>query len=471
MVADTRVPGWLVGLGLLGVCFIGGLSLAWIPPEDVMALTVIGILAFISLRWPYAGLIMYMCMEYLRPTERYPALAPLHLTRIVAVFVLVGWLLKRRRVGFELWVRSPENTAMLGLLSAAAVSVLFAFWKAVAFDTTMDVARIAIVFILIENLANTPKRISGFMIAYVILNVIVSGEQLIRYVTSAPGPQGLVRVGGASGSFLGEDGDFALAMCVALPFLYYLCWSKIGPALRMLSGLCGVMMVCSVMATGSRGGAVGLAAVLLTLALRSRRRILALAAIVMVVAVAWMLSPTAYRSRVASIGSSHERDLTAQSRMISWQAAREMFAEHPVIGVGAGNFMVAFVGRYGGAYSWSRTAHNVFYQTAAELGICGLAPFIAMLVCAFARSAVLNARLVRAGLGDTPVAAYAAALFPATVGFAVSGSFQTPLYYPHIYLIAALGVALSSVARPMLKEREAPKDRSKWRLQQPPRFR
>lgn len=462
-VADTRVPGWMVGLGIVGVCFLGGLSLAWIPPEAVLGLTVIGILAFISVRWPYAGLIMYLCMEYLRPTERFPVLAPMHLTRVVAVFVLVGWLARRRRDGFELWVRAPENTAILGFLSAAAVSVLFAYWKAVAFDTTIDVARMAIVFILIENIVNNPKRMAGFMVTFVLLNVFISAEQLLRYVTSSPGPEGLVRVGGA-GSFLGEDGDFALAMCVGLPFVYYLVWSKISPALRVLSGIAGVMMVCSVMATGSRGGAVGLAAVLLTLTLRSRRRMLALLAIVAVVAVTWMLSPTAYRSRVATISSAHERDLSAQSRIASWKAARQMFTDHPVLGVGAGNFMSAFVGRYGGSYSWSRTAHNVFYQTAAELGICGLVTFAAMLLCAFIRSGVLNARLVRAGLGDRPIAAYAAALFPATVGFLVSGSFQTPLYYPHIYLIAALGVALSNIAGPMLKEREESEVPSeKWR--------
>ncbi len=461
-IADTCIPGWMVGLGVMSVCFLGGLSLAWIPPEAVLGLTIIGILAVISVRWPYAGLILYLCMEYLRPTERLPVLAPLHLTRVVAIFVLVGWLLRRRRDGFELWVRAPENTAVLLFFAASGASVLFAFWKAIAFDTTIDVARMAIVFILIENIVNNPKRLAGFMIAFVLLNVCASAEQLYRYASSSAGAEGLVRAAG-TGSFLGEDGDFALAMCVALPFVYYLAWSKIRPILRVISGIAGVMMVCSVMATGSRGGVVGLGSVFFALALRSRRRLVALLAIVAVAFVVFTLSPTAYKSRVATIFSS-ERDQSSQSRIISWKAAREMFVEHPLLGVGAGNFMSAFVGRYGGAYSWSRNTHNVFYQAAAELGICGLVTFIAMLICAFARSASLNARLVRAGLGDTTVASYTAALFPAVLGFLVSGSFQTPLYYPHIYLLAALGVALSNIAAPMLKEREKPEARSnRWR--------
>lgn len=62
-VADTLVSGRMVAVGVLAICFAGGLSLAWIPPEIVFALTAIGIIAFIGVRWPYAGLILYMIME------------------------------------------------------------------------------------------------------------------------------------------------------------------------------------------------------------------------------------------------------------------------------------------------------------------------------------------------------------------------------------------------------------------------
>ena len=461
-VADMPVPGWMVGGGVLAVCFLGGLSLAWIPPEFVLGLTILGVLAIVGIRWPYAGLIVYLCMEYLRPAERFPVLAPLHLTRMIAVFVMIGWLFRRRRDGFELWVRAPENTAMLAFLCAAAISVPTAFWKLVAFDSTLDVLRTAMVFILIANVINTPKRLMGFMVTYILLNVFASGEQLIRYAgASAPVSGGLLRVAGA-GSFLGEDGDFALAMGVALPFVYYIAWSRIKPLWRALSAAACLMFLSSIVCTGSRGGVVGLVALLLALIARSRRRMVAAVAIVGVILVAWTLAPSAYRERIATIAAPHERDLTAQTRMVSWKAARRMFADHPVTGVGAGNFMPAFIGAYGGGYSWSTTAHNVFYQAIAELGICGFLPFLALLFCTFTRSLVLNARLVRAGLGTTPIAACAAALFPSVLAFIVAGSFQTPLYYPHIYLIAALGVALNNIAKPLIAQPEEEEVYGKW---------
>lgn len=458
-ISGTPIPGWMVAGSALVVCFLGGLSLAWIPPEFVIALVVLGILAVVGVRWPYAGLILYLAMEFLRPTERLPALAPLHLTRVVAVFVLIGWLVRRRRDGFDLWVGAPENVAILAFVSGAAVSVPFAFWKLVAFDAALDVARMAVVFILIVNMVNTPKRLAGFMTAYMLLNVFASGEQLFHYATSSAGPGGLLRVAGA-GSFLGEDGDFALAMGVALPFVYYLAWSGVKPAVRALCAAAALMFVWSIMATGSRGGAVALGAVVIVLIARSRTKLAASLVVIGVIATLWVLSPPAYRDRISTIAAPQERDLTAQSRRISWMAAREMFINSPVTGVGAGNFMSAFVGRYGGAYSWSRTAHNVFYQAAAELGICGLLPFLAIVGCTLWRGVVLNSKLVQAGLGTTPIAAYAAALLPSVVAFAVAGSFQTPLYYPHIYLIAALGVALSNIAKPMLGQTEAS---PKWR--------
>ena len=201
-------------------------------------------------------------------------------------------------------------------------------------------------------------------------------------------------------------------MGVAIPFVYYLAWSNVKPILRVLSGGAAVMFLCSIMGTGSRGGAVGLVAAVAVLIARSRRRMAAGLVVVGVIAIAWTFASPAYKGRVATIAAPHERDLTAQTRMVSWKAAREMFADNPVTGVGAGNFMPAFVGRYGGSYRWSTTAHNVFYQAAAELGICGFLPFIAILICTLWRSIALNSKLVRAGLGATPMAAYAAALFP-----------------------------------------------------------
>lgn len=461
-VADAVVSRPMVITGMLAICFFAGLSLQWISPLIVIGLVIISLAAWFCIRRPYAGLILYLCLEFLRPTERFPMLAPLHLTRFVAVFVLIGWLVRRKKDGFDLGVKAPENFAVAMFLAAAALSIPFAVWKSPAFDTTLDIARMVIVYVLIANIINTPKRLMGFMAAYIILNVFVSGEQLFHYGTTSASPEGLLRVGGSSGSFLGEDGDFALAMGVALPFAYYLAWSSIKPLLRGLSAVAAFMLVASVIATGSRGGLVGMAAVVLTLVIRSRKRRVAAAVLLGVVFLTIAFAPGPYLHRMATIAAPHERDLTAQSRMLSWQAARKMFIDHPFVGVGAGNFLTAFVALYGGSYSWSKNAHNVFYQAAAELGLCGLLSFLLLLGCALGRSVILNARLVRAGLGTAPVTAFAAALFPSTVGFVTSGSFQTPLYYPHIFIIAALAVALNNIAKTMLPE-EAPEVRAKWR--------
>lgn len=463
-ISDVYISSRVIIAGLLFLCFIAGFSLLWIPPMIIFGLAIIGVLAVFCVRWPYAGLLLYMVMEYLRPTERYPMFAPLHLVRIVALFVLIGWLIRRKRDGFNIWVKAPENAAVFGMLVVVILSVPFAFWKARAFDTGLDFIRTAIVFLLIANIVNTPRRLAGYAVTFILLNVFISGEQLFNYAFHGKIiGEGIVRMGGASGSFLGEDGDFALAMNVALPYVYFLAWSGIKPVLRVMSAIASLMFIASVVATGSRGGAVGLAAVLLTLTIRTRKRALAVFLIVSIALITWVISPPAYKNRISTIVQSHTQDLTVNSRLISWKAARQMFIEHPIIGVGAGCFLVAFIGRYGGAYQWSRTTHNIFYQTAAELGICGFIVFIFLLGCVLIRSVRLNARLVKLGLGGTPMSAYAAALLPSTVAFLVSGSFQTPLYYPHIYLTAALALALNNVARPMVSESEKMEVYSKWR--------
>ncbi len=462
--ADIAVSRSTVIGVTLAACFLAGLSLQWIPTEVIFGLIVIGAAGWLCIRRPYAGLILYMCLEFLRPTERFPVLAPLHLTRFVAIFVLIGWLVRRRKDGYALGLKAPENLAVGCFLLAAALSIPFAVWKGPAFSTTIDVGKLAVVFVLIANLVNTPKRLMGFMTAYILLNVLISGEQLFHYGTVTVEPEALLRVGGSSGSWLGEDGDFALAMGVALPFAYFLIWSNIRPVIRVLCGIAALMFVISVVATGSRGGAVGMAMVLFVLILRSRQRLVAASVIVGFILVALALAPPEYLQRMSTIVAPRDRDLSAQSRMLSWRAAKQMFIDRPFVGVGAGNFLTAFVREYGGAYSWSRTTHNVFYQAASELGLCGILSFLLLLGLAFWRSIVLNARLVSAGLGAGPIAAFTAALFPSTMGYLTSGSFQTPLYYPHLFIIAALAVALNNIGKSILPEEvEAV---SRWRVRE-----
>ena len=73
------------------------------------------------------------------------------------------------------------------------------------------------------------------------------------------------------------------------------------------------------------------------------------------------------------------RLISAQSnRSAYWRVAAEVFAEHPLNGIGSGSFGVEWLQRREIAEA-VRDAHSLYLETAAELGLVGLAALVAFL--------------------------------------------------------------------------------------------
>jgi O-antigen ligase len=73
-------------------------------------------------------------------------------------------------------------------------------------------------------------------------------------------------------------------------------------------------------------------------------------------------------------------------RMAHWQAGWSMAIDHPLVGVGPGNYEVAYDRYY--LPGWPLAlghAHNIYINTFAELGLLGLAAFLLFLGTLFAR--------------------------------------------------------------------------------------
>jgi O-antigen ligase len=68
-----------------------------------------------------------------------------------------------------------------------------------------------------------------------------------------------------------------------------------------------------------------------------------------------------------------QRLVSAQSnRSAYWRVALEVFADHPLRGIGSGSFQVEWLKRRPFAES-VRDAHSLYLETAAELGLVGVA--------------------------------------------------------------------------------------------------
>ncbi|HMM42898.1 MAG TPA: O-antigen ligase family protein, partial [Thermomicrobiales bacterium] len=170
------------------------------------------------------------------------------------------------------------------------------------------------------------------------------------------------------------------------------------------------------------------------LALRGRIVValaLAPAAVLLVVIVLATVAPSTLTERLTSIAD-EARPFDAASvpitpdnfavveRMAHWQAGWHMFEDHPLTGVGIGNFNERYPDyfvRTEFRYSQGH-AHNYYIHTLAETGIVGLVvyltlatSFLVLAAIVALRSTDLMARFVALGAAGTMTAVYAHNVF------------------------------------------------------------
>jgi O-antigen ligase len=147
----------------------------------------------------------------------------------------------------------------------------------------------------------------------------------------------------------------------------------------------------ALLASESRGALLaGALAVTVVLAFASRRwyRLIWPASLAGLLA-AWLatlgLVPAGEFSRVldavglggVSFGHVTDANFSAVERAAHWLAGVRMFADHPLLGVGIGNYAAAYPAYHPrGWYAALAHAHNYYINVAAEAGVIGLAAYV-----------------------------------------------------------------------------------------------
>jgi hypothetical protein len=88
----------------------------------------------------------------------------------------------------------------------------------------------------------------------------------------------------------------------------------------------------------------------------------------------------------------------------------------------------------------------MFIQALSELGIVGLALILWSFVASFRRHWLVRLPGLETGESRQFTFRLAHALDLSLIGLAISGSFLTVLYYPHLWMLLGLSVAVTNVA-------------------------
>lgn len=380
-------------------------------------------------RFWFALTVLYLVIEYARPMDLIPVLGLLHPGMALGILLAVSWVVR----GGLAPLRSGQTAVMFLFIALLGLHVPFARNNFYAYTSMKSVLFYLPFSISLLLCVASPKRLRTLFTVWVLLMVWLS---LV----------GIAGKGRGGGSFLADENDFALLMNMMLPFGIFLFMYERSFRRKLLYLAASVLAVLSVVVSFSRGGFVGLVAVLSVVWLFSPRKLLTLALTGALALVLFLGAGAAYWEEMSTIPDQGET--TAKERLLSWHAAWEMFLDNPQ-GVGGGNFPVRFAEYQEDGFTrgmWGRTAHSLWFTLIAELGIPGVLLYAVLLLFNLRDLAWLRQLRERCD-DDSRYAYYLSLAFSASlVGFFVSGTFLSVLYYPHYFYLTAMIVAARKVA-------------------------
>jgi O-antigen ligase len=224
-----------------------------------------------------------------------------------------------------------------------------------------------------------------------------------------------------------------------------------------MAGACTLLIISGILLTFSRGAAVALVGLFLTMA--ALRYIRARDLVVVGLTIALLIGVVAPQAIIrldslAGVGallSSQEggADGAIVGRATSNLAALNAFLDHPVVGVGPGQYFRRYSQDYGNDlglrhFDSQRRAHNLYLETAADLGIIGFSAFMAVIGATLLPLWRLRRRL-RAKRPD--LANIAASFFLSVTAYLYTGVFLHLSYERYFWLLLALAAVAAAVIR------------------------
>jgi O-antigen ligase len=255
--------------------------------------------------------------------------------------------------------------------------------------------------------------------------------------------------GAGSTGFFSNSADFGVAMCVAWALATMLLFAGIKTFWRFALLLVSIVILASILVCGSRGAVVGAACVALAAWVKSpKKRVAAVVmAMLLVLGIIYVL-PTASVERFHS-AKNWNADRTASQRIFLWKEGLRMLRDHPLLGVGLSNFLPVRLDHYvdpADSNTRGSVPHSLYIQALSELGLAGTLPLVVLWVSILALNARTRKHLLACDIENRRSFEYCLAigLDLALVGYLSSGAFVAVLYYPHLWILAGLSVALNT---------------------------
>jgi len=395
---------------------------------------VIGVtLALWTFASPFRALLGFMLMLLLRPADIVPQLAVLQPAKMFALGALGLWAIEKMVKQDVSWPRSKLDPYFVWLTAALLASSFVGTDPGTSIALFQDVfVKIIILYVLILNLVTTPGR------AATALTTIAAACAALGVYALQAKVTGQATIEGSRAGFvglIGDPNDLALCLLMGMPFLASAVMETRGRQ-RWIFGLLLAAVVAGIVSTQSRGGFLGMGAAAFIL-LREKVKSRAMQIGILAVGMAVLMAASGMSKRSSGGGEGDGIDESAQGRLDAWKAGMRMVKSRPLLGVGYDRFADNYPIFVTDAVIWGKLeAHNSFVKAAAETGIVGFVPFMAMVVLSFQSAGRVRKR--RQELTDPLERAAAGSLFPTITAFFISAFFLSQCWSWFTFILLAL---------------------------------
>ena len=412
------------------------------------AVAAIALFVVAAVRWPdlavaaMAITVFTNASDVLGRNAGTPGLGDPLLSLLIAGFIYRHW---RARITRSTLLAPPPAFAMVafGWVTLSLGSALWAADPVRSVARAQSLVRDATIAVAIMFVVRTCQSLRRAIWAVVVAGGLIAGLSVFQYATHRFGTNfggfGRATVENIAGTTDGyrlsgpyDDPNFyGLILLLVVPLAADRFLHERDALLRLAALVSVGLVALAIVFTFSRGAFVGLVIAVLGILVRERPRPAVLAAIALGGLLVASQLPSNYTNRLSALsdalpGSDVGRagaDVSIRGRTSEVRVAIEMFADHPILGVGAANYPFRYQA-YARAIGLDgrreeREPHSLYGEAAAELGLVGLAALGAMLVLTRRRL-----RIAARGLAAEPM--YAS--IPGAIGTAFAGYLSASIF-------------------------------------------
>lgn len=355
----------------------------------------------------------------------------------------------------KLIIRKPIFTDRLILVFfglffvASAISIINSVSYSASFQGIAKLLKYALIFLVCSEEIKDKKHIARIIIAICsgiclasidALWQMVFGYDFIHHIAM----QSAIGLPRPTAAFPNPN-VFGIYMTALTPLIFGLTFFYFKGKSKVLMFFVSVLGMLGIYLTLSRGAGLGVYLAILFLSIARKKKLLT-AILIGIIIVFPFVMPKNIKQWAKEVNYNPLVLMCNQDRVSIYNNTINMIKHNPFIGVGLNTFSKNY-GKYKTeqAEKYAHTpdtiyAHNIYLQTAGEVGLLGLAAFLLFIFQVF-RQAFKTLRK----LNDGYLKIISVSVIASVIAFLVNGLTETSLYYPRVVMIFwyLIGISLS----------------------------